>query len=374
MRRNLLLAALMLTVCSSCLTPKHSIRVDIDGWNDDDIKVVMIKNGEELADTIRAEKGVITFDLTPNDTIQIMRLTRLEDLCCNRLALETKSVEFDLYGDEAVEINGEIKDGILRYSNSQYKDFREEREKYLRYDISADSLNCLIEVATDFDSPEVAKLFEQRLENYEAIRAVKLDYIKSNPNSDLAAYETAKVNITMFREYYESLSDKQRSGKYKLQYDKRLKRVEDYEKNIAARQNIVVGKVAPDFTLPDLAGVEKSLSDFRGKWVILDFWGSWCGWCIKGFPELKELYKNYKGELEIIGIACNDKEDDWHKSVEENELDWLQLFNNSDVSSTYGISGFPTKILISPDGEIAMITVGSDDNFNDEVIEKISEK
>ncbi|MDE6393778.1 MAG: TlpA family protein disulfide reductase, partial [Duncaniella sp.] len=62
----------------------------------------------------------------------------------------------------------------------------------------------------------------------------------------------------------------------------------------ARQAEIAAGNVdAPDFTLPDLNGKEVSLSDFRGKWVVLDFWGSWCGWCVKGFPALKEAYTQY---------------------------------------------------------------------------------
>ena len=56
-----------------------------------------------------------------------------------------------------------------------------------------------------------------------------------------------------------------------------------------ASQSIAEGQMAPDFTLKDLQGNDLSLSSLRGKYVVLDFWGSWCGWCIKGIPDMKEV-------------------------------------------------------------------------------------
>ena len=82
---------------------------------------------------------------------------------------------------------------------------------------------------------------------------------------------------------------------------------------------------APDFTLNDLDGRPLSLKSLRGKYVVLDFWGSWCGWCIKGIPAMKEYYEKYKGKFEILGIDCNDPEDKWKAAVEKYQLPWLHL-------------------------------------------------
>ena len=73
----------------------------------------------------------------------------------------------------------------------------------------------------------------------------------------------------------------------------------------------VTSEVAPDFTLNDINGKPLALSSLRGKYVILDFWGSWCVWCIRGIPNMKEYYNKYKGKFEILGIDCNDSEQEW---------------------------------------------------------------
>lgn len=122
---------------------------------------------------------------------------------------------------------------------------------------------------------------------------------------------------------------------------------------------------APDFTLKNLEGKEISLKDFRGKWVILDFWGSWCPWCIKGFPELKEAYEKYQNDLVIIGIDCRESEEDWKAGVEKYQLPWVNVYNPQDSKLTeeYAVPGYPTKAIINPEGYIKNITVGHDPEF-----------
>lgn len=122
---------------------------------------------------------------------------------------------------------------------------------------------------------------------------------------------------------------------------------------------------APQFTLNDINGKPLSLSDLKGKWVVLDFWGSWCPWCIKGFPALKEAYKEYNGKIEVLGIDCRDSEEVWKEAVKKYELPWLQVYlpEGSDLLQKYEIQGFPTKFIIDPDGKVANVTIGEDPQF-----------
>lgn len=78
--------------------------------------------------------------------------------------------------------------------------------------------------------------------------------------------------------------------------------------------------LAPDFELPDLQGNPLKLSSLRGKYVVLDFWGSWCIWCIRGIPGMKEAYSKYKDKMEILGVDCQDTEEKWKAAVEEHQL------------------------------------------------------
>ncbi|MCD8303415.1 MAG: TlpA family protein disulfide reductase [Prevotellaceae bacterium] len=135
----------------------------------------------------------------------------------------------------------------------------------------------------------------------------------------------------------------------------------------AAKEKLGEGKPAPEFTLKDINGNDLSLASLRGKYVVLDFWGSWCPWCIKGFPRMKEYYAKYAGRFEIVGVDCRDTQEKWMKAVADYELPWLHVYNpdDSDLPTRYAIEGYPTKIVIDPEGNIAKVVVGESEDFYD---------
>lgn len=133
-------------------------------------------------------------------------------------------------------------------------------------------------------------------------------------------------------------------------------------KEIVVREDI---PLAPDFTLPSIDGTKVTLSDYKGKWVVLDFWGSWCPWCVKGIPEMKEIYAELSPKLEIIGIDCKESAEAWKDAVKKYELPWVNVINNTsnDVAEEYEISGYPTKVIIDPFGGIHDVVIGEDPVF-----------
>ena len=135
------------------------------------------------------------------------------------------------------------------------------------------------------------------------------------------------------------------------------------------KEHILKGRTAPNFTLPDLAGESVSLSNLKGKYIVLDFWGSWCGPCMRGMPEMKKYYEKYKDRLEFVGIACRDKDAGWRNAVETNELNWIQLKNNDiedaakNVSSIYSVGAYPTKFILDKDLKIVAVFQGEREEF-----------
>lgn len=145
-------------------------------------------------------------------------------------------------------------------------------------------------------------------------------------------------------------------------FEERLRRERMFLEN---QGKVVEGALAPDFTLKDLQGKPLALISLRGKYVVLDFWGSWCGWCVKGIPDMKRYYEKYRDKMEILGIDCRDKEEVWKAAVEKHALPWLHVRNEGDpdVSLLYAVSGYPTKIVVDPEGKIAKIVVGESPEF-----------
>lgn len=168
------------------------------------------------------------------------------------------------------------------------------------------------------------------------------------------------------------MGERVRQGRVGKYVDRLVRRTNEQRAQI--RQNRIdeqkkldagIGTKAKDFTLDDLGGKPLSLSSLKGKYVILDFWGSWCGWCIRGFPKMKEYYEKYNDKMEILGIDCNDSPEAWHAAVEKYGLPWLHVYNpdSSSLTEDYGITGFPTKIIIGPEGDIVKVIAGEDPAF-----------
>ncbi len=191
-----------------------------------------------------------------------------------------------------------------------------------------------------------------------------LEYIRQHPDEDLSVFLAWRTGEKQ-EEALELLGDKAKNGKLAAMYQFLDKIIKEEQEKAKAKENVAEGKTAPDFTLKDLQGKDLTLSSLRGKYVVLDFWGSWCGWCIKGIPEMKKYYAKYKDKMEILGIDCRDTEEKWKEAVEKHELPWLHVRNegNPDVSTLYAIEGYPTKIVIDPEGNIAKIVVGEDPAF-----------
>ncbi len=130
--------------------------------------------------------------------------------------------------------------------------------------------------------------------------------------------------------------------------------LEPMKKQKEAKNAIQVGKAAPLFTLTDMDGNEVSVDDFKGKYVLLDFWASWCRPCREESPNMVKAYKQFGGEdFEIVGVSLDKTSEPWLKAVKDDGMTWTQLHDpKGDVANIYGVESIPFTLLLDKEGVI----------------------
>lgn len=192
-------------------------------------------------------------------------------------------------------------------------------------------------------------------------KAALENYMTSNPSSPLLTFafndyvgdprSLRAEDVPKVRSLFNLLPDSIRSLPNSKLFEQQMDKLITFDK-VAA-----VGQPAPDFTQNDTAGHPVSLSSFRGKYVLLDFWASWCGPCREENPTVVAAYAKYHSKgFEILGVSLDQKADSWKKAIRADKLGWthvsdLKYWDNALVR-LYGVQGVPQNFLIDPQGKI----------------------
>lgn len=359
MKKFLLLSAGM-AMAASCFA-QSQVKLTLNDATSDTV-IIRLRNAQlsafEKADTLIAKKKTVTY--SPNVSEARMAIVSYKNGGARPVQMQFCVVP----GEKGAIVMD--KDGGKWSGTAFYKDLAAVEAKTDPYEmeLSKSSQYYAQQVRAGANQDSLRQVIMPRYEELsKKINDVKLDYIKANPNSNLCAY--LLLNMKERETALKLISDKVKTGVFAPIVEMVNRQVNGERERAEAAKKVAPGMPAPDFKLKDLDGKDLSLSDLRGKYVILDFWGSWCGWCIKGFPDMKKYYEKYKDKFEILGIDCNDTEDKWKDAVAKHELPWKHVYNprTSTVTKDYAITGYPTKIVVGPDGKIVRTIVGEDPAF-----------
>lgn len=368
MKMKLIALAMAATALTAQAQKECRITGHIDGTQSDTLYVMVLNDtysGQERVDTVIMKGGDLSYTIACDKMRILMLVPGNGDM--NESMRGGYMQVIAMPGEEAV-IKGNAKEYF--FSGSKFY------EEYNEYDrlttpvqekIGALRSEFSRRIEAGEDEQKVSEELNKKHEKLAAeLQDIEKQFIKSHPTSHVSGYLLNNIPASERDGYKAMLADDVKNGPTKDMLAVTEKREAAAKAREEAAKSIQPGLPAPDFTLQDIKGQPLTLSSLKGKYVVLDFWGSWCGWCIKGMPKMKEYYAKYKDKgLEILGIDCRDTQAKWKAAVEKHQLPWLHVYcpNESDLTTRYAISGYPTKIVIGKDGNILRVVIGEDPEF-----------
>jgi len=184
----------------------------------------------------------------------------------------------------------------------------------------------------------------------------------------LSTYPASVISVRLLKYMSRNMSGHQldealTSLDKSLQNDTDVLEMKRYAKELLS---CAVGTKAVDFSLTTVDGKNFRLSDMKGKYVLLDFWASWCAPCRASLPAVARLYEKYKNKnFEVVGVSLDRNTASWEKALKEEKCTWVQVCDaKGHVVPLYAVSAIPLTVLVSPQGEIIGRFVHVDDTLS----------
>lgn len=363
---------------------KYKITGSVTGLADG--KIYLYNNGK--AEEILVSKGTFHLENTMEEQVSNITILKSDDLKNHdpkgflSVYVEPKVMTLQLNYDDFTKAKltgSKTQDDNYRYEStvrqikSKYKTDVDKvaaaRKKYEQA-VEAKKGEDIIE-AIKFEESDAKEKLEPMNKQ---IKAVTFKFIKDNPKSfislNLLWFSLIDLKYEEAITYFQALSvlnKNSQTGTMVLAQIEKMKKA-------------VPGTVAPVFSTVDINGNPLKLEDFKGRYVLIDFWASWCVPCRKGSPHLLKLYSEYKSKgLEIVGVSDDDRTIElWKKAVDKDgtgvwrhvlrglkykEGTYERINIENDISNSYNITSLPTKILVDPQGiVVGRYSAGEEDD------------
>jgi peroxiredoxin len=278
-----------------------------------------------------------------------------------RIFAENRQMNISGNIDDAdnVVITGSATQDDYKFFSIQFKSFEEEGTRL-------EELNDSLEAKGDKkDADSIKKVmgsFRRKGQTF-----IK-EYAKQHTASYISAYEVYYFfNDNPDASELETIYHEFAPGVQNSYYGKKVKEV------LEAASKTTIGKIAPDFTQNDIKGNPVRLSSYRGRYLLIEFWASWCAPCRMENPNIVEAYLKFHSKgFDILGINLDNPKDKWEETIKKDNLSWSQVSDpkgwNNEVRALYGVESIPMNFLIDKDGKIIAKAL-----LGDELMKKLNE-
>jgi peroxiredoxin len=319
-------------------TKKASLEADIKGLTDSVVYISGLQDDPGKADTVPVKDGKFSWTGTLSDPRKIF--------------IGTSRQYMEMFMENAeVKVNGNI--DSFYYSRVTGSPVHDE---YMAFqasvkDIDDGQMPLYQQLHVAKDEKQKAEL-EGRIDSFRTARRARIkDYIKQHNASPVSVALLADMAVMGEYAPIDSL--------YRLLDVKARQSVagQKLAERLVVMKRSALGQPIKDFTQNDLNGKPVKFSDFKGKYLFVDFWASWCGPCRAENPNVLKAYNQFKGKnFEVLGVSLDSDGAKWKEAVEKDGMPWKQISDlkgyNNEISEYYGIQAIPSSFLLDTNGVI----------------------